>query len=803
MNQSPQKISRTKWWLAPLLIGPWWGLCASAVGHETFDVPRQDVREAPVSLTKWLLAGPFVVKDESCAATSALHAGLFPVGGLQAVGTTRLRPFTAENVIDFRYSLDSWSIDASVADGPATACFAAVLLESDKPRRVFGAIGSDDEFQLWLNGQAVYGWKGRRTLKSAEDIVALDLHAGGNQLIVKVVNRNGWTGFSMRLEPTVDLAIQTKFQGDFGRFLASAVVERVEDLRLELAHGLYGQEVSGPIREGEAVVGTILWREGERHAPELRGKIPARGVLRIEAEIAGTPVAETIIVGDPGQVTSGLVGRVRRYPLDADQDLAVTALERRLKILLAPENMLPGQLEWCRKIVHAAEELIGMQEAMAAGRDPLRDIPGLHYRGFYSAVDGQPQFYRVFWPKNAAGKRPLFMLMPTPLSANRPFIASTFAAKHLEAERLAELAESLQVAFLWPGYGCLPYGNPGDFAHFDAVLAHVQKLNSIDLEKIYPIGTCAGGMLALMSARRWPDRFAGVGILDGIYGRPTHRFDGDSGFGQVPAYRDWIAATSPSPAILHESSIPLRIVYDGAEPGHGDLWNTERFLLEAQAAGVKPAFANIPQEFAYHVDGWRKIMTGLLSGRRRDWAGSKRPPAADRSVASALAEPFVVVMPTAGSGEEQAGAKRLADAFLNAWKNSHFGPCRLVADSELRPEQERDYNLVLLGNRAVNTAWRRLARDLPVVVESDGIGLRDRHWAGSGLTVQAVFPHPHYPARKVVVVGAGDLQRAGAGTMDLSIDGWFEYAVWNWKDNSAGLVEAGEFPESAWIRSQP
>ena len=59
--------------------------------------------------------------------------------------------------------------------------------------------------------------------------------------------------------------------------------------------------------------------------------------------------------------------------------------------------------------------------------------------------------------------------------------------------------------------------------------------------------------------------------------------------------------------------------------------------------------------------------------------------------------------------------------------------------------------------------------------------------------VQAWFPHPDQPGKKAVLIGAHDPAQARFGTLELNLDGWFDYAIWDNAGDKPRMVAAERY----------
>ena len=70
------------------------------------------------------------------------------------------------------------------------------VIESEKPQVLSLSLGSDDGIKLWVNGREILSRKvGRNVAAAGQETVAIQLAAGRNEILMKIVNAGGATGF--------------------------------------------------------------------------------------------------------------------------------------------------------------------------------------------------------------------------------------------------------------------------------------------------------------------------------------------------------------------------------------------------------------------------------------------------------------------------------------------------------------------------------------------------------------------------------------------------------------------------------
>ena len=88
--------------------------------------------------------------------------------------------------------------------GPNSANYLFRTIESKSPQVLALSLGSDDGIKLWVNGRSVLAKKvGRNVAKAGQEKVNIQLAAGKNDILMKIVNGGGASGFYFSASVTV------------------------------------------------------------------------------------------------------------------------------------------------------------------------------------------------------------------------------------------------------------------------------------------------------------------------------------------------------------------------------------------------------------------------------------------------------------------------------------------------------------------------------------------------------------------------------------------------------------------------
>lgn len=118
-----------------------------------------------------------------------------------------------------------------------------------------------------------------------------------------------------------------------------------------------------------------------------------------------------------------------------------------------------------------------------------------------------------------------------------------------------------------------------------------------------------------------------------------------------------------------------------------------------------------------------------------------------------LATPFMIVIGTTSSDSRMRKLiQSRADVFAHQWRDWQKQPVRMVRDTELSAEDEKNYSLILLGNAESNAITQRYAQHLPFEVSENHIAISGREWSGNDAVLQMIYPSPAANERYVYVI---------------------------------------------------
>ena len=86
------------------------------------------------------------------------------------------------------------SVFSNVPEDDVTG-YAVTYLDSDRDQIEILSLGSDDGVKIWVNDQLIFSKYIHRSLRAADDVIALPVSKGRNKILIKIINGYGPWGF--------------------------------------------------------------------------------------------------------------------------------------------------------------------------------------------------------------------------------------------------------------------------------------------------------------------------------------------------------------------------------------------------------------------------------------------------------------------------------------------------------------------------------------------------------------------------------------------------------------------------------
>jgi hypothetical protein len=752
-------------------------------------VPVFTPGKSTAPIEEWLLLGP-LSKKESKSVDECAHPNRYleltegaTLGSIQNfVGEKRYAlqfPNPYENFysnIDFYRSLGVQADFISVKE--EFFYYAACIVRNNQTKHAYLFSKAMGSISLWNNGTLIAGVGNNTSFP-------ITLAEGDNFLLVRV-SRRGSTAFSLSYVPDFESGARAAMQSAT-RVLSKPLYAADEQTSLKIGMDtadalIFDIDITSATG---AKVANGLWLKNGEIIPGIE-RLPA-GAYQITIKCGGATRKEIFFLGDPLKKYTELAIRAEEYKDNERVSINLHTLTRRCAILLDPENRDNIGHAWGDKICTTFFDLEAALVALESGAEAFTDVPGLHTRGFRSRIDGVEQHYRIFVPENytrEGSALPLFLIYPTIPTTSRPFLESVFIADHEGAMKMAEMANQFGAALLWIGCRCNPAGSPCDFTHLDEVINEALRDYKIDDHRVVILATCGGGINAGMSAVQFPNRFAGMGIYDGIFRRHRHRPNSNIDFWSIPSYNKWMTESDWFRRQFRLKDFPVYVIADRIKKeGQGELELSMDYVKDAKAAGAPILFEPEPEYQQSPGDPWARLFKWALLQRRSNVSPVQGPGMFENysgpgPISRAFTERFIVVHGTGGDDTEKTATSAWTSVFLTSWRRVHYGDCVIKYDYEVTDQEIRTSNLILIGNERNNAIWKRFIKESDLRLRKDSVEIRGRRFLGDSLSVHACILNPLNTERHIILIGADDMVNARPDTMELSLDGWYDYAVW-------------------------
>jgi len=460
-------------------------------------------------LRLWLIAGPLPGELESdCFRGQGGEAHLQPTDGQEQEGAdgTKVR----------WHSQKSWGDDVTFDDATgsteAEVVYAFTKVVRPAAGRAVLSIGSTNGVRLWLNGRLVLSRNGLRSNTPDEDQVEVDMNAGENGLLVKVLAQ---TKFCARvLEPGTVLVRKAeigpsiiKLSSDGFTLKTDIGAERtaLDAVKVEViqpgGNVIFGMTTS---RGAQVAIDASDWPEGPY---EVRCSTHTSSGLLYATHI---PWYKGDFRTKAKELESMAAVADASKPEGFTLKMLATMVEDRLGQKLSGVKGNPWQK------VHSPlmeyDEMM-LERRGLTGRIRPHGFVRLAYR---DEVDGSPQYCRAYLPADydPAKKWPLVIQMHGYNPAN-PVYIRWWAADERHSHIDTEFSNHQGVIYLEPhGRGNTSYLGMGD-NDILTVIAEAKRLFNVDEDRIYLTGDSMGGWGTWNVATRHPDLFAAIAPVFG------------------------------------------------------------------------------------------------------------------------------------------------------------------------------------------------------------------------------------------------------------------------------------------------
>ena len=394
-------------------------------------------------------------------------------------------------------------------------------------------------------------------------------------------------------------------------------------------------------------------------------------------------------------------------------------------------------------------------------------------------------FVRLDWTGDGD---PIVIVLPYATGTHLPFLESYFLAAFDETERYRLLGDELGFAVLqvW-GRGNYMGGTAMGTADVFEALDSVRRDYPIDADRMYLLGYCEGGRIALLMAEHYPDRFAALSAEAPI-----------TNSGSQPGFlARWARFSSPIAMIDRLVNTPIFISHDEADDSP-PIRESVQFVERSKALGVDATLVKVRGGLhGIYQDPMaeKRSLFEFFVGKQR----AQQPRAVSPSemvhgpIEAAFAAPVLVVEGTTGVAADRAIVHGLAEELRTEWRKAYFVDCPTKKDSQVTEADIRKYNLVLIGDQATNSLIHRMGDRLPLHASATGVSAGGHDYPGERLGYQFIASNPLNPDRQVVVIGMNHWAEVKSWRLYPQRDGVCDYFVFDLDGPAPRLRDGGYF----------
>ncbi len=553
------------------------------------------------------------------------ESGIRPTEGLTcniSGAELKWKPLKCKSTVDLASTVDAKQAEKVVA-------YAYTTVNREKAGKVNLLLGSDDGVKAWVNGKLVHRNAIYRGVTVDEDVVEVEMNAGENRLLLKILQGNGGWGFVARVSEGIGLS--------------------------------------------KSLTGTINFSLGNNDPKNKTLTFTSKGTLdqsllrqtiSVEACTSGgkTVARKTFDCNKPVTMNynSWLDGvyefrfaykDIRDVPhfsyltwykgdiLAAARELVNSAPGKDIRDPEASTHRMLADMVLCRldnnlqnpdssRLASLHPPLIEYAEMQA--NKQVR--PGGFVRMAYiDDVDGTPQFCRCYLPLNydPSKKWPMIVLLHG-YNPDNPEYYNWWNADKRHDNR----TDRYGVIFIEPhGRGNTWYTGIGDRDVLKCIEMAKQKF-SVDDDRVYLTGESMGGFGVWNVATRHPELFAAISPIYG--GSDFHAYFSKENLSKLTAWEEYnLDKTSSSSQMESLLTMPI-LVSHGDQDFNGVPVDYSRYLVRMlQRWDYNVRYIEVPGKGHEDLGLWDQYIPWLLQYKRDAFPRKVRVRAADLKTASA------------------------------------------------------------------------------------------------------------------------------------------------------------------------
>ncbi|HEY1123557.1 MAG TPA: prolyl oligopeptidase family serine peptidase, partial [Haloferula sp.] len=174
------------------------------------------------------------------------------------------------------------------------------------------------------------------------------------------------------------------------------------------------------------------------------------------------------------------------------------------------------------------------------------------------------------------------------------------------------------------------------------------------------------------------------------------------------------------------------------------------YVNEDSAIGEKQG-AHRPSDRSFHMS-FEQDEAGDWNAVREAQTGPRKEHDLQGPIDDAFMDSFIFVRPTGKAANEKAGAWAAAelDRAVREWRRQFRGDVRVKDDTAVTEEDIRSANLILWGDPSSNVVMAKVAPQIPLKWDANGIQAGERHFPAADHALVCIYPNPLNPVRYVV-----------------------------------------------------
>jgi hypothetical protein len=456
-------------------------------------------------------------------------------------------------------------------------CACLVVCQKEiKTRLHFSSNASE---KIWLNGKQICSVDYMKPLFSYEQFIPVTLKKGPNFLFVKISKSfSGWEMYA-RLENESETAIKRHF-GLHNHSILNGSIFSSDTIQLD---GNF-PPCSGRITVLDNSLKKLFSDTIIQNNSWLRSIAPFKtGIYHVAFKTGNIALTQDFYKGDLHDSIPKVIKKIQALQTSGRIKDNLDALIHRYNHLLT--NTYPADPKYVTLFI----QLTNAYNEIIKEVNPFHHTPGYFIRSYISDIDSSKQYYILHVPTSYDKNKPSAIAanMPATIYDGLPYLESFRVANSKLITFFQDLAEKYNLIFFEPGSRRFKYPNYNTIeeAEFFNILNDIKKDYNVDATRLYITGTCSGGGEVLQMAVKFPDRFAGLGLI-----APEVIYPNES-------------RNSPIPQIKNIINMPIFDIHSAIDR-HIDVTRSDllnRIAKELNFANFK--YVRLPNEFPkYHVD---------------------------------------------------------------------------------------------------------------------------------------------------------------------------------------------------------